>query len=255
MTQAARFAGKVAVVTGGARGIGRAYCRGFAEHGAAVVVADILGEEADQTARELGPSALGVRTDVSDENSVAQLFKATERVFGRVDYLVNNAAIMLDVPRTFKPFWETPIDEWDRIMAVNVRGVFLCCKYAKPIMERSGGGRIVNISSDAIYKGYESQLAYFASKGAVAVMTRNLARELGLFNINVNNVAPGYTLSEVMLESPEMRSVRHLVQGSCCIKRDQHPEDVVGAVLFLCSPEAACITGQSIVVNCGAIMP
>jgi NAD(P)-dependent dehydrogenase (short-subunit alcohol dehydrogenase family) len=255
MNHRMRFDGKVAIVTGGARGIGRAYCRGFAEAGAHVVVADILTDRATEVAREIEGQALAVHVDVADEASVACLFDAAIRKFGRVDILVNNAAIMLDVARTFKPFWEQSLDEWDRIMAVNVRGIFLCCKYAKPIMERLGGGRIVNVSSDAIYKGYESQLAYFASKGAVAVMTRNLARELGPFMINVNNVAPGYTLSEAMLASPEMQSVRAQVQASCCIKRDQHPEDVVGAVLFLCSQEAACITGQSIIINCGAVMP
>ena len=255
MTQHKRFDCQVAVVTGGARGIGKAYCKGFIDAGASVVVADVLEEAAVQTAAELGERALAVGVDVADEDSVRRMFDATIARFGRVDFLVNNAAIMLDVPRTFKPFWEQPVQEWDRIMAVNIRGVFLCCKHVKSNMEQVGGGRIVNISSDAIYKGYESQLAYFASKGAVAVMTRNLARELGPFMINVNNVAPGYTLSEAMLTSPEMQSVRGLVKASCCIKRDQYPEDVVGAVLFLCGPESACITGQSIVVNCGAIMP
>jgi 3-oxoacyl-[acyl-carrier protein] reductase len=258
MTQSKRFDGKVALVTGGARGIGKAYCKGFAVHGAAVVVADILGDRAGEFARDLrseGGRVLAVEADVSDEGSVRRLFEAALTEFGRVDFLINNAAIMLDVARTFKPFWECPTEEWDRIMAVNVRGVFLCCKYVKPLMERQGGGRIINISSDAIYKGYESQLAYFASKAAVAVMTRNLARELGPFSINVNNVAPGYTLSEAMLASPEMQSVRDSVLASCCLKRDQLPDDVVGAVLFLCGSESACITGQSIVVNCGAVMP
>lgn len=258
MTQGKRFTGSVALVTGGARGIGRAYCKGFADAGADVVVADIDGERAGQTARELeqeGARAMAVAVDTGDEASVAEMFAAVERELGRVDFLVNNAAIMLDVEVPFKPFWETSYEEWTRMMAVNVGGVFLCCKAAKPLMERQGGGRIVNISSDAIWKGYESQLAYFASKGAVAVMTRNLARELGPFNVNVNHVAPGYTLSEAVVESPLMQGVRASVMATCCIKRDQHPEDVVGSVLFLCGPESSCITGQSLVVNCGAIMP
>jgi NAD(P)-dependent dehydrogenase (short-subunit alcohol dehydrogenase family) len=253
-----KFDGRVALVTGGARGIGKAYCEGFGRDGATVVVADVLADRAQETADEIrasGTAAAGVAVDVSDESSVRSLFDAVEREFGRLDFLVNNAAIMLDVDVPFKPFWETSLEEWQRIMNVNVNGIFLCCKAAKPLMERGGGGRIVNISSDAIWKGYESQLAYFASKGAVAVMTRNLARELGPFAINVNNVAPGYTLSEAVVASPEMQGVRASVMASCCIKRDQTPEDVVGAVLFLCGPESACITGQSIVVNCGAIMP
>jgi NAD(P)-dependent dehydrogenase (short-subunit alcohol dehydrogenase family) len=258
MDQSGRFAGQVALVTGGGRGIGQAYSRGFAQAGASVVVADIDAKRAQQTARELndeGGRALAVAVDTASEESVRNMFESAEGEFGRVDFLVNNAAIMLDVEKPFKPFWETSWEEWQRIMSVNVGGIFLCCKYAKPLMEKQGGGRIVNISSDAIWKGYESQLAYFASKGAVAVMTRNLARELGPFNINVNNVAPGYTLSEAVLTSELMQGVRASVMASCCIKRDQHPEDVVGAVLFLCGPESACITGQSIVVNCGAIMP
>jgi NAD(P)-dependent dehydrogenase (short-subunit alcohol dehydrogenase family) len=258
MNHEKNFTGKVALVTGGARGIGHAYCKGFASVGAGVVVADVDGGRAQQTAQELareGVRTLAINVDVSDEKQICGMFEQVEREFGRVDFLVNNAAIMLDVDVPFKPFWETSYEEWNRMMGVNVGGVFLCCKYVKPLMERQGGGRIINISSDAIWKGYESQLAYFASKGAVAVMTRNLARELGPFNINVNHVAPGYTLSEAVLESSFMQGVRASVMAACCIKRDQHPEDVVGAVLFLCSPESACITGQSIVVNCGAIMP
>ncbi len=258
MTTPKRFEDRVAVVTGGARGIGKAYCQGFAREGAAVAVADVLKDQAREVAEELnqnGARAIGIGVDVSDERSVDEMFQRIEAEFGHLDFLVNNAAIMLDVDVPFKPFWETSLAEWNRIMSVNVTGVFLCCRRAKPIMERRGGGRIVNISSDAIWKGYESQLAYFSSKGAVAVMTRSLARELGPFQINVNNVSPGYTLSEAVLHSPEMQSVRESVLKSCCIKRDQNPQDVVGAALFLCGPESACITGQSIVVNCGAIMP
>lgn len=258
MSAPKRFADKVALITGGGRGMGRAHCIGFANEGAAVIVADILADRAQETAKELasaGNRAVAVPVDVADERSVDNMFQVVERQFGRLDFLVNNAAIMLDVEVPFKPFWETSFEEWNRIFAVNVSGIFLCCKRAKPIMERQGGGRIVNISSDAIWKGYESQLAYFSSKGAVAVMTRSLAREFGPFNVNVNNVAPGYTLSEAVLDSKEMQGVRSSVMRSCCIQRDLNPDDVTGAVLFLCGPESSCITGQSIVVNCGAIMP
>jgi NAD(P)-dependent dehydrogenase (short-subunit alcohol dehydrogenase family) len=258
MSESQRFAGRVALVTGGSRGIGKAYCQGFARNGASVVVADIDDAKAKEAAAELmqaGVPALGVGVDVALEESVRSMIERAEQEFRRIDFLINNAAIMLDVEVPFKPFWETSIEEWRRVMDVNVGGVFLCCKHVKPIMERQGGGRIINISSDAIWKGYESQLAYFGSKGAVAVMTRCLARELGPLNITVNNIAPGYTLSEAVLNSDLMQGVRASVMATCCIKRDQYPEDVVGAAFFLCGPESACITGQSIVVNCGAIMP
>ena len=259
MSEHKQFADRVAVVTGGGRGIGEAYCQAFAAEGAAVVSADINGDRAEALAeslrQEYGVEALGLKVDVANEESVSQLFAETEKKFGRVDFLINNAAIMLDVDVPFKPFWETSWAEWSRIMEVNVGGIFLCCKHVKPMMEKQGEGRIINISSDAIWKGYESQLAYFASKGAVAVMTRNLAREFGPLGITVNAIAPGYTLSEAVLESPEMQGVRDSVMKSCCIQRDQRPEDVVGAAIYLCSAGAACVTGQSIVVNCGAIMP
>lgn len=252
------FAERVAIVTGGGRGIGAAYSEGFADRGAAVVVADIEGDLAESTARRIaqkGTQIIGVQVDVADEKSVVSLFELATNTFGRVDFLVNNAAIMLGLEVPFKPFWETSIEEWHRVMSVNAGGVFLCCKHAKPIMESLGGGRIVNISSDAIWKGYESQLAYFASKGAVAVMTRNLARELGPFEINVNHVAPGYTASEAVRESSFMRKVAPRIIESQCIRREQQPVDVVGTVLFLCGPESRCITGQSFVVNLGAVMP
>lgn len=258
MSDSSAFQGRIVLVTGGGRGIGKAHCEGFAAKGAAVVVADIRGDLASQCAAELqakGTRALAVEVDVADEPSVTRMFARVEHEMRRLDFLVNNAAVMLDLERPFKPFWETPYEEWQRVMDVNVGGVFLCCKHARPLMERSGGGRIVNIGSDAVWKGYEGQLAYFASKGAVTVMTRNLARELGPFGINVNCVAPGYTLSGAVRDSDFMQSVKPKVMASCCIQRDLYPADVTGSVLFLCGPESACITGQSLVVNCGAIMP
>lgn len=255
MGAARRFEGRVALVTGGARGIGQAIAAAFAAEGASVAVADVRAERAEATAAALGPNAFGRGVDVSDEASVAALFSAVDERFGRLDYLVNNAAIMLDVPVPFKPFWETSLAEWRRFFDVNVSGIFLCCRAAQPFFARQGGGRVVNISSDAIYKGYESQLAYFASKGAVAVMTRNLARELGPFQVNVNAVAPGLTNSEAVDLSADMQRVKPLVVKSQALQRDQRPEDVASAVLFLCSEESACVTGQSLVVNCGAVMP
>jgi 3-oxoacyl-[acyl-carrier protein] reductase len=251
-----RFKNKIVVVTGGGTGMGRAHCLQFAKEGAKVVVVDINPTSLNAVVEEIGSeNAIGVHCDVSDETSVISLFQTVESHFDKVDFLINNAAMLLNVPIPFKPFWELDYEEWNKVFAVNAGGVFLCCKHVKPLMEKVSDGRIINISSDAIYKGYESQLAYFASKGAVAVMTRNLARELGPFNIKVNAVAPGYTLSESTVASDKMQAVEPLILKSQCISLKQQPEDVSGTVLFLCSPESRSITGQSFVVNCGAIMP
>ena len=258
MTTDSWFVGKVALITGAGRGIGKAYCKGFLDAGASVVVADIDYERARATASELdsgGGQVVAIGVDVASEASVIRMYEQVIKRFGGVDFLVNNAAIVLDVERPFKPFWELEWDEWNRVMAVNAGGVFLCCKHIKPIMERQGGGRIVNITSDGIWHGYADQLAYFASKGAVAVMTRCLARELGPFNINVNAVAPGLTWSEATRASEFLQSIKDEVIARCALRREQFPEDLVGTVLFLCSPASACITGQTIVVNCGSIMP
>jgi NAD(P)-dependent dehydrogenase (short-subunit alcohol dehydrogenase family) len=257
MTSSADFGNRVALVTGGARGIGLAYARALARHGATVIIGDVRAQMAEQEAERLRADGLditAVELDVSSESSVAAAFQMLEERFRRLDFLINNAAIMLDLEKPFKPFWETTWQEWGQVMNVNAGGVFLTSKFAKPLMERQGGGRIVNISSDGIWKGYDLQLAYFASKGAVAVMTRCLARELGPFGVNVNAVAPGFTLSGAVLNSEFMRSAKAAVDAGCALRRDQYPEDLVGTIVFLCSESSACITGQTIVVNRGSIM-
>ena len=249
------FESSVVVVTGAARGMGAAYARAFHDCGAIVFVADINGSRATETATQLGERALAVPADVSDEAQVAALFAEVRRRYGRLDILVNNAALMLGVERPFKPFWEIDIVEWRRVMDINASGVFLCTKHALPLFREAGGGRVVNVTSDAIWHGYAGQLAYFASKGALAVMNRCLARELGEFGINVNAIAPGLTELEVVRSSEFLQSLKPIIRELRSLKRDQCPEDLVGTVLFLCSPESACITGQTIVINCGGIMP
>jgi NAD(P)-dependent dehydrogenase (short-subunit alcohol dehydrogenase family) len=249
---------RVAVVTGGARGIGEAYVEGFARRGDTVVIADNDVGRAKETLRRLRGEGLEVyaqAVDVGDQTSVATLFEWVETTLGRVDFLINNAAIMLDLQQPFKPFWQTQWSEWCRILEVNAGGVFLCCREVWPMMSQQQSGRIVNISSDAIWKGYDLQLAYFASKGAVATMTKCLAREFGSINVNVNAIAPGFTLSESVLQSSFMQEVaRPSVAATLAIKHEQQPKDLVGTALFLCGPESRCITGQTIVVNGGAVM-
>jgi 3-oxoacyl-[acyl-carrier protein] reductase len=249
----------VALVTGAGSGMGRSHARALAGAGVSVVVSDINFTAAKETAmvieRDFDVTCVAYGTDVSSEASVAELFNLVHERFGRLDFLVNNAATLLNLPKPFKPFWEIPYSEWLDMMAVNVGGVFLCCRGAFPLMSSRKFGRIINVTSDAIYKGYEDQLHYFASKGAVAVMTRNLAREFGPFGVTVNAIAPGYTKTESAAASPEMQRVEPLILRSQCINIVQMPEDVSQSVLFLCGEGARTITGQSLVVNCGAIMP
>ena len=246
---------RIVVVTGAARGMGMAYARSLHERGDVVFVADINYPAAAEVAARLGERAHAISVDVSDEEQVTTLFEEVGKRYDRLDVLINNAALMLDVEKPFKPFWELSLAEWHRVMNVNATSVFLCTKHALPLLKRSAAGKLVNITSDAIWHGYAGQLAYFASKGAVAVMNRCLARELGEFNINVNAIAPGLTESESVKASEFLRSLKPAIHESRALKRDQEPQDLVGTVLFLCSPESACITGQTIVVNSGGIMP
>ena len=217
-------------------------------------MADIRGDLLALGAEQFSYRATAVEVDVSDEASVNRLFRKIEKEHGKLDILVNNAALMLDVEKPFKPFWEIDVTEWDRVMAINTRGVFLCCRGALSLMMAANSGKIVNVTSDAIWHGYAGQLAYFASKGAVAVMTRCLARELGQFGINVNSVAPGLTSSEAVNRSCYLQEIKADIIADRALRRDQVPADVVRSVLFLCSDDSSAITGQSLVVNCGGIM-
>lgn len=259
MAEKATSAVKVAVITGGAIGIGRAYGEAFARAGYNVVLADV-DRAVKYAAAALpvvgeGVEHSGVVTDVSSEGDVAALASHVQERYGRTDLLINNAAIMLRVDRPFKPFHETPWEEWRRIFDVNVGGMFLVTKALLELLKSTKDSIVINIGSDAVWKGYDGQLAYFASKGAIQPLTRSMARELGVYGIRVNCLAPGYTLSEAVLENEVMADVRPLVQSACVIKRDQFPEDVANAAVFLASDAARCISGQVIVVNCGAIMP
>jgi NAD(P)-dependent dehydrogenase (short-subunit alcohol dehydrogenase family) len=242
--------GKTAIVTGGARGIGRAIAEALAADGARIVVADLQG--ADAAAKELGSDkAIGVTCDVSDEAAVAEMAKAAQQAFGGCNILVNNAGIYSSlVPG---PFEKIAVADWQRVMDANILGTFLCCRAVVPLMRQHGGGRIININSGTPFKGVPYLLHYVASKGAVLAMTRALARELGADNILVNGVAPGFTLSDGVQANPvQMEKLREISAKARSIVRDQHPADIVGAVCFFAGPGAAFITGQTLIVDGGA---
>ena len=233
-------------MTGGAQGIGNAIARGLAAEDARVVVADL--QRAEEAARPLG--GVGLAVDVSDESQVERMVEDVVERCGRIDILVNNAGLYASLE--MRPFTEIPIDEWRRVMDVNVLSMFLTCRAVVPRMREQGGGRIVNISSGTPFRGVPFLLHYVTSKGAIVALTRALAKELGGDEVLVNCVAPGFTMSEGVQEHPEViEALREVSVAARTLKRDQHPEDVVGAVVFLCGPGAAFITGQTIVIDGG----
>jgi len=244
--------GRVAIVTGGAKGIGFTIATDLAERGAAVAIADLQGAQAAAAAlSEAGYRAIGIELDVASEAQTAALPEAVLRAFGAIDILVNNAGLYSSL--TPRPFEEIDAAEWRRVMEVNTLGIFLCCRAVLPALKTRGGGRIVNISSGVAFKGNPFMAHYVASKGAVVSLTRALASELGQYQILVNSVAPGFTLSDGVLENPVLAErVREPSVRTRILRRDMTPHDVVGAVAFLAGPDAGFITGQTIVVDGGA---
>jgi NAD(P)-dependent dehydrogenase (short-subunit alcohol dehydrogenase family) len=249
-----RLKGKVAIVTGAGSGIGKALAMRLARDGASVVVADIRNFDvaAAEIAKASGAKTLGLQVDVSSESDAARMAAETVKAFGRIDILVNNAAIFSTLE--LRPFEKIEAAEWRKVMDVNTLGVFLCCRACAPHMRSGGYGRIINLASGAPLKGVPLFLHYIASKGAVIAMTRGLARELGADGITVNSLAPGFTLSENVAKQEH-----HVKQGertrlTRAIQRDEKPEDLVGAVSFLASDDAAFITGQTLVVDGGSAM-
>ena len=247
-----RLADKVAVITGGAAGIGFQYAKRFLAEGARVVVADVADPVA--AAEKLGAAdrVLGVRTDVSIAASVAAMVAATIAAFGRIDVLVNNAAIFATLKP--QPFEEIPEAEWDRVMAVNVKGVWNCSRAVAPLMRAQGGGRIVNVASAIVAKGTAFLMHYVTSKGAVVAMTRALARELGPAGITVNAVAPGLILSDTVQANPDITGFQvTAIMQARSLKREGFPDDVEGTVVFLASDDSAFMTGQTLVVDGGSV--
>jgi NAD(P)-dependent dehydrogenase (short-subunit alcohol dehydrogenase family) len=249
-----RLKDKVAIVTGGARGIGAAFCEGLAQAGAKVVVADLLDgcPVAERIAQGQGQS-IYIRADVTSKHSVENLIADTLREFRTVDILVNNAALFADL--RVRPFQEITEEEWDRVMAVNVRGPFQCAKAVAPVMIENKKGRIVNLASGTVFKGTANLLHYVASKGALVSMTRSLARELGPYNICVNAIAPGLTMSEAVAVHPDWTGrARDAGIAARAIQRDQVPADLLSTLIYFCSDESSFVTGQTISVDGGALM-
>jgi NAD(P)-dependent dehydrogenase (short-subunit alcohol dehydrogenase family) len=244
-----RLEDKVVIVTGGATGIGRAYCRRAAAEGARVVVADIADPKPAVTEIEAGGTqALGVLCDVSREDDTQRLATETLARFGGIDVLVNNAALYGTLAR--RPFMEIPVEEWDRVMAVNLRGLFLCARAVFPAMKARGKGKIINIASSTFFKGVPHYIHYTTSKGGVVGFTRSLARELGEFGIRVNAIAPGFTLSgENEKNISEERRQANVAQRM--LKRAEAPDDLVGTFVFLASDDSDFITGQTLLVDGG----
>jgi len=244
--------GKVVIVTGSGRGIGREYAEQFAKKGAKVTVCDIVDcTETEEKIRSIGGEVLSVKTDVTSEKDTVEMAKKTVDRFGRIDVLVNNAAIWGGLK--IGPFWELSVEDWDKVMAVNVKGMFLCCKAVFPYMEEQKKGKIINISSISTLLGIPYLLHYTASKGAVIALTKSMAREVGEFNINVNCVAPGLVSNEPSkAQIPTQEFERDT--STKCFKRAQEPSDLVGTVMFLASEESDFVTGQTIVVDGGSFL-
>jgi NAD(P)-dependent dehydrogenase (short-subunit alcohol dehydrogenase family) len=249
-----RLKDRVAIVTGAARGIGQAYSLALAREGAKVVAADVLScAETVAKVQDAGGEALRMTVDVAEARSTEAMAAQTVQRFGGIDILVNNAAVYGGLKLT--PFEQIPEAEWDRVMAVNVKGIWLCCKAVLPTMKQQGQGKIINISSDTIWMGVPLFLHYVASKGAVFAFTRALARELSGTGINVNAITPGYTRTEAAqgLADPEtVARIREWVLDQQIIKRNEEPADLTGTVVFLASEDSDFITGQTINVNGGA---
>jgi 3-oxoacyl-[acyl-carrier protein] reductase len=247
---------KVVVVTGGGHGIGKAYCLGIAREGGTTIVADIDGDAAAAVANAIsdtGAKALGIKVDVADFTSCQEMAKKTLDAYGKIDGLVNNAAIFMSVPAEKGNWQEITEEAWDRIMAVNVKGLWLCSRAVVPAMQQRKQGSVVNISSNMAFNGGLTMMHYVVSKAAVVGFSRVLARELGGDNIRVNTLAPGATMSE---EKPTEEILKHYdrTASTRILKRVEQPEDLVGTALYLLSDLSTFVTGQTILVNGGAVL-
>jgi len=248
---AASLKGRVAIITGAGQGIGRAFAKAFAAQGAVAVIAERNRERGEAVAAEIaaaGGRSRAITTDVADPDSVATMAKALDSEFGRIDILINNAAIFSTLE--MRPFDQIPLDEWEDVLRVNVTGAFLCARAVVSAMRRARFGRIINIASGAVTLGRPNYLHYITSKAALDGMTRSLARELGPHGITVNAILPGATFTEIERKTVTPAQKERIIAMQC-IPRAEVPEDLVGTVLFLASEASAFVTGQSINLDGG----
>lgn len=247
--------GKVVVVTGGGHGIGRAYCLGIAREGGTAVVADIDEKAAHgvaKTIKDSGGKSLGTRVDVANFSSCQEMAKKTLDAYGQIDGLINNAAIFMSVPVKKGSWQEISEEDWDRIMAVNVKGLWLSSRAVAPAMQQRKQGSVVNISTNMAFSGGLTMMHYVTSKAAVLGFTRVLARELGPDNIRVNTLAPGSTNSEA--NQADLKNNYERAASRRILKRIEQPEDLVGTALYLLSDLSTFVTGQAILVNGGDVL-
>ena len=247
-----RMDNKVVAITGAAQGLGRAYAEALAAHGARVVVTDVQDtEKAVEAIRTAGGQAIGLNTDVTSDDSLADMVRETEAVFGPVEVLINNASIFASL--TLKPFTEISNDEWDLVMRVNARGPVQAAKAVLPGMRKVGRGKIINIASGTALRGAPMFLHYVSSKGAIIAQTRAISREVAQFNVQANSIIVGLTESEGVKQHKQLSAAKAPTLAMRAIQREMVPEDLVGTVLFLASEDSDFITGQSINVDGGAL--
>jgi NAD(P)-dependent dehydrogenase (short-subunit alcohol dehydrogenase family) len=247
-----RLDGKTAVITGAGRGIGAVMAKHMAGQGANVVVSDVLDTATTVGAiRDAGGSAIGLSVNVTSDDDLAAMVEATEKEFGALNILINNASIFAALQP--KPFMQIDNDEFDKVMTVNARGVHQACKAVVPAMLRAGGGKIVNIASGTFYYGPPGLSHYTASKGAVIALTRGFGRELGDKNIQINAIAPGLTESESLAGHTGFDPARAPTVASRSIKREMLPEDLLGTLMYLITPDSDFVTGQTLNVDGGKV--
>jgi 3-oxoacyl-[acyl-carrier protein] reductase len=255
MTERFDVQGRVVIITGGGKGIGKVYAEQFARAGARVVAADIDETAAQAVSDDIsagGGQAIGVALDVADSGSCCAMAATVLERYGAIDALINNAALMSALPR--RAWTEIPPEEWDAVMSVNLRGMFLCCRAVFPAMQARGYGKIVNISSSRVWEGSPNRLHYTTSKAGVIGFTRALSREVGPHGITVNAVTPGFTLSETQVQSSDPAYLSQRSYAEQAIPRPQTPNDLVGAVMFLASGASDFISGQTLNVDGGKTM-